>query len=186
MSLDVLDLEALQVLEPRIVGIVAGALLVLFGRKLFWAFVALAGFLFGYNFAVYALGLENELASVLLGLVLGSLGALVAVFFKRLALGLAGFVVGCLGLLWVAAQGGWDTGPLVWIGALAAGGVGALLARTVFEAALVILSSMLGAALLVDGLGWRGVDPVVFFLVITGLGVVFQYLTASSRRRSRE
>jgi len=50
----------------------------------------------------------KEITGGLTGLLrAGTLGALLAVFFKRLALGVAGFLVGGVGLLWIAGETGW-------------------------------------------------------------------------------
>lgn len=186
MNLGGLDLDAIQAVDPRTVGIVAGFLLLGFGRKLFWIFVGLVGFVFGYNFARHFLGLPTDMGVVLVAIVIGSLGSLLAVFFKKVALGIAGFLVGGLGLIWIAAETGWDTGPVIWGAAVIAGIAGSLLARYVFDTALVILSSIFGAALLVDGLAWRGIDPMLLFVVLVGAGSLFQFLISSSFRGRRD
>ena len=177
MNLEDFDLEAIQALDPRTVGIGAGFLLLAFGRRLFWLFVGLVGFVFGYNFAEHFVGLPSDVGVVLI---------LLAVFFKKIALGFVGFLVGGLGLIWVAAEAGWDTGPAIWLGAVVAGIAGALLARFVFEAALVLLSSIFGAALLVEGLAPQGIDPILFFVILVAAGSLFQFLTSSRSRRGRD
>lgn len=183
MNLEGFDLDTIQALDPRTVGVVAGFLLLAFGRKLFWLFAGLVGFVFGYNFAEHLVGLPSDVGVVLVALVIGSLGSLLAVFFKKVALGIAGFLVGGLGLIWVAAETGWDTGPAIWLGAVVAGLVGALLARFVFEVALVLLSSVFGAALLVDGLDLAGVDPILLFVGLVVAGALFQTVIGRSARR---
>ena len=68
-----------------------------------------------------------------------------------------------------------------WIPALVGGVVGAILAAAFFDAVLVILSSLVGAALLAELLGGRPVMRAIVFLLLVLVGVAVQ-----TRRKRRE
>ena len=111
------------------------------------------------------------------------LASALAVFFQKIALGVAGFVIGGLAVLWWAEQMGWSEVPWVWVVALVVGVLGSLLTRTVFEVALIILSSVLGATFILEALQ-RPVDEMsALYLVLVVAGVVIQALFGRSRKR---
>jgi len=76
-----------------IVTLIIGAALLFFGRRVFWLFVAGAGFLAGLALA-NRLFPESEAVGVIIGIGIGLLAALLAIFLQRFAIWLAGFLVG--------------------------------------------------------------------------------------------
>lgn len=154
-----------------IAAVVAGGLLLLFGRKLFWLFVGVVGFVVAYRVAGAYLG--NEGAGLLVAVIAGLLGAAAAVLVQRLVVGLAGFAAGAAGFLWLAELLGWAVGPATLIGAVIAGAIGAALLGWLFDLGLVALSSLAGAALVVEGLGLE--EPLgAIFVILAVAGVLLQ------------
>jgi len=154
-------------------ALVVGALLVLAGRRLFWLAVGTIGFLAGFGLAG---GWASDAGAVAMavGVVVGLLGALLAVVLQRLAVGVAGFLLGGLAAVALAAALGWDAGGLSWLVFLAGGIGGAILAGLLFDIALVLVTSVTGAALVTDGLALEGLAAVASFLLLTTLGVFVQ------------
>jgi hypothetical protein len=70
-----------------------GSALLFFGRKVFWLFVAGAGFVAGMTLTSRLFRGPDWLA-ISIGLGLGILAALLAIVLQRFAIGLAGFLVG--------------------------------------------------------------------------------------------
>jgi hypothetical protein len=68
-----------------------------------------------------------------------------------------------------------------WIPVVVGGVVGALLAATLFDTVLVILSSLVGAALLSEILEGRPAMRAVVFLLLVLVGIAVQ-----TRRKRRE
>ncbi|MDP9120608.1 MAG: hypothetical protein M3O15_04445 [Acidobacteriota bacterium] len=160
-------------------ALILGGLLLCMGRKLFWLFVAVAGCAAGWSLA---LGLSHGRPSggqLLLALAGAVLGVLLAVFVQKAAVALAGFVVGTAT---AASLMGLDPGHLhlhsgqqgVLLIALVAGVVAAVAALWLFDAALVILSSLAGATLILDGLHLAHANRLLPLLLIATLGVVIQ------------
>jgi hypothetical protein len=74
----------------QVVSIILGLAVLVLGRKLFWLFVGVAGFVFGLNLATELLGGEQADWLILAaGLAVGLLGAVVAIVVQRIAIGIA-------------------------------------------------------------------------------------------------
>src|SRR5438105_15184149 len=77
-----------------IIGVVIGVAILLFGRKLFWLFVAALGFAMGLEIAAYFMHEPPVWMTLLVALVLGVLGALLAILLQKFAIAVAGFIAG--------------------------------------------------------------------------------------------
>lgn len=167
-------------LGSRLIALAAGVVLLVAGRRVYWLMVGLVGFVLG--FSLTAQYLEGpEWVMLVGGLIVGLLASGLAVLFQKVALGIAGFLIVGMAVLWWAEQMGW--GDSWWVLALAGGAglVGAYLTRSVFEVALIVLSSVFGATLLLEALQ-RPVDQISPLLVIlVAVGVVIQASLARSR-----
>ncbi len=163
-----------------LLGIVALTL----GRRLFWPFVGAVGFVAGIALADRFL--EGQPDWMILGIALaaGLVGALLAVFLQRLAFGLAGFIGGgdiAINLLGVL---GWETGPIPWLPFLTGGIIGLMLVAAVFDLALIILSSLVGAALIVEATRFGPQITAFLFAILLVVGIMIQ--TGLMRRTKPE
>ena len=70
-----------------IIGVIVGAAILLFGRKLFWLFVAALGFAVGVEIATYFMHEPPVWMTLVIALGLGILGALLAILLQKLAIG---------------------------------------------------------------------------------------------------
>jgi len=126
----------------------AGIALVIFGRRLFWLLVAAAGFLAGFWLASMIVENPSDSTAVIAGILGGLLGAGLALFAQKVAITVGGFLAGGYALMTLLA-GVTGTGNISeWIPFLVGGVAGALLIRTVFEWALIVLTSLIGAVLI--------------------------------------
>ena len=171
--------EGLASAEP-IAALVAGGLLLVFGRRLFWLFVGVVGFVVAYRLAGELLG--GAATGWIIALAAGLLGAAAAVLVQRLVVTVAGLAAGAVGFVWLAEQLGWAPGLPTLLGALVAGLIGAALLRWLFELGLVALSALVGAALVVEGLALDEPRGAVF----VALAVVGALVQLAGRRRRRE
>lgn len=159
--------------------IILGLLTLLFGRKLFWLFVGVAGFLFGLSVAQAALPfqIQGELAQLLAALCVGLIFAGLALVIQKPMAMLAGFVA-----LGVAGQSlGVQLGLPAWAQIalfIVFGIVGVVLVLLLFDWALIIVSSLNGAAAAGGGLAALLSLPawatIVTVLALAILGVAFQ------------
>jgi hypothetical protein len=168
-----------------IVNIAGGTLLLAFGRKIFWLFVAATGFFAGFELATRYLNLKPAWVALVIALAIGLLGALLAYFFQSLAIGAAGFFAGLyiasrLAYLLPAQAKSWE-----WLVILIGGIIGIVLMYIIFEWALIILSSLAGAILVVNGFKLAGTIGTIVGIVLFAAGLIFQ--TSLNRRdRSRK
>jgi hypothetical protein len=155
-----------------IIRLLVGILLVLYGRTLYWAFVAVGGFLVGFELAAVLLAEQAEGMKVLVALLGGVLGAILGVLVQRLAFAIGGlFAGGYLGLV-LAREANMPGEPLVWF--VVGGILGAIIAAMMMDWAIIALSSLVGAATIVDQLALDASIATLLFVVIAALGIVIQ------------
>jgi hypothetical protein len=143
--------------------IFAGVLLLLLGRKLFWLFVAVVGFLAGMTFMPELLPNQPDSVILTISLIAGLLGALLAALLQKLAVGLAGFAAGGYIVYYLLEFIAVNLGDYQWMAILAGGILGALLAGSMFDWALILLTSASGATLISQGLNLS--MPISAFLL---------------------
>lgn len=166
-----------------IVLAVSGVALLVFGWRLFWLFVGVVGFVAGLQAAQSVFGPQPFWVLWTAGLVFGIIGAVLALFFQKLAVGVGGFVAGSIVALHLTLMMGYHPGALV---ALIGGGVGAVVLYLLFDWALIVLSSVAGAAVIVEALGRHAPYAPALSAVLVAVGIIFQSgLLIVSRRRER-
>ncbi|GEM_PF-363227 len=154
-----------------------GAILLLFGRKVYWLLISAAGLIAGLWTATYIWGQPNNWPVLLIALGFALAGALACLFVQRIAISLAGFVAGAYiaTTLFFADPSALDAGG--WIVFLAGGIFGAVLVQFLFGWALICLSSILGALLLAQAATHAPLAQNLLFVVllVTGLGFQFSW-----------
>jgi hypothetical protein len=169
-----------------VLNIVVGAALLLFGRRLYWLFVAGAGFVIGATLAAELLQNQPAWMQLLVAVAAGLVGLVLALLLQRVAVGIAGFVAGGYALASVvSAIAGLGTGTY-WVLFVVGGIAGAVLVTMFFVWALIILSSLMGAGLISEvvpvGQPWN----LLIYLGLAALGVLVQAGLIEGRgRRSR-
>ncbi len=165
-----------------LVGALVGLVLLLAGRRLFWLLVGAVGFLFGFHLAQGWLGLDELWLRLAVAALVGIAGAFLAVLLQRLAIGIAGFLLGGAAAGWAAEVAFGLPEGAAWVAFFIGGIVAAVIAGFLFEFALIVLSSLLGASLIVQAaVAWPGVDlgataQAITFLVLTAVGLAAQAL----------
>ncbi len=155
------------------IRLLVGLALLLFGRKLFWLFVGGIGFVFGFEIAALLFRGAPELLIVAIALVAGIIGAVLAIFFQRVAVSVAGFIAGGYIVTTLLNRLGADAGAVYWILFLVGGILGAIFVSFLFDWALIVLSSLTGATVVIRVLELGPVIELILFVVllIVGLGV---------------
>jgi hypothetical protein len=167
--------------EMNIASAIFGLILLLFGRRLFWLFVAAAGFAAGMFIARDQLQLHSTWMVFAIALFAGLLGALLSVVLQKLAIAIAGFAAG--GYLCAFVLMRMNLEKFAWVAFLVGGILGTILMLAVFEWALIILSSLIGAAFLADGIGTEQ-NALMIFGVAFVIGLVIQRLQMQSAKRT--
>jgi len=130
--------------------IVLGLLLVFFGRSLYWAFVAVAGFLMGMELAADLLAENEPWVRFLAAIAAGALGAIVGVLAQRIAFAIGGFFAG--GYLTLELLNHFPQIPPSNLWFLIGGILGAIVAAMLLDWAIIVLASLAGAVAVMSGL----------------------------------
>jgi Domain of unknown function (DUF4203) len=153
-----------------------GVVVLLFGRALYWAFVAIVGFLVGMTLAQTWpwLNEQTQVVQLLAALGCGLLGAILGVLVQRLAFAIGGFFAGCYLAHAIAAHFHWGGDPHIWT--IGGGIIGAIVAAMIMDWAIIVLSSLAGAAAILTPFQTKLDDRFVgiLFLVLAVVGIVFQ------------
>jgi hypothetical protein len=153
-------------------AMVGFAILVL-GRQLFWVFVAGIGFILGAFYgAQFYQGPPQYL--LLIAIVIGILGALVAYYLQRAAAGLAGFLAGWYLVAVLIDVLGLKFGDFTNILPAVGGIIGALLIASMFDWSLILLSSLSGATIIAQSIQLRPQISYILFFMLLILGVAVQ------------
>lgn len=163
-----------------LVNFIIGLAVLLFGRQLFWLFVAAAGFVLGVMFAPQLLPGQPDWLILLVALVLGLVGALLAVVVQQIAVALAGFIFGGYVLLSLLTALGLGVTPWEWLVFIVGGIIGAALVLSLFDPALIGLSALVGASLVVEAVKLSGMAvltpplDMILWVILFVIGIAVQ------------
>lgn len=156
-----------------------GLALLVRGYRLFWFFVGVIGFVAGLHVSQVLFEWQPRWVQLLAGLACGGVGILLAVGVQHIAVAIAGFLAGGTILWHLAALLEYAPGPPIVV----AGGIaGAVTFILLFDWALIVLSSAIGAGLILDAVSWPSTYAIVSYGLLTLVGIVAQSV---SRMRSR-
>jgi hypothetical protein len=150
-----------------------GLLLLLLGRKVFWLFTGAVVFVLGMNLLGRFLPLSTtHVFYISVGL--GVLAALATVFLQKVFLRIAGFLAGGYILMVLAERFPVPEGLPWWLPFVLGGLLGAVLLSFLFEWALIVLSSLTGAFLIVQHLSLEQTTSTIVLAVLALVGIVVQ------------
>lgn len=159
-------------LEDALV-LLAGGLLLLFGRKLYWCILALAGFVAGAWIGREVFPPEPVWLLIGLAIFLGVVAAVLGIFLQRLALRVTGIITGGL-LGYILVESFFPVKPWPLVGMALGCLLGFWLVLWLFDWALILLSSFSGAALIVSRLPLEFAPLFVIALILALLGLAVQ------------
>jgi hypothetical protein len=175
---------ALQTYSPHftvpVVGALIGIVVLLFGRKLFWLCVAAVGFAAGVEVGPHLVTEPSPLLALTIAIVFGLIGALLALFLQKIAIAVLGFLAGGKLASAIAAAFFVHYGQYSTIIFVLGGILGAILLLALFDWALIIVSSLIGAHLIQNAIVLPPSGSTIVFLGLTVLGIIVQ--AASFRR----
>ncbi len=166
-----------------IVGALIGTVILFFGRKLFWLCVAAVGFAAGVEIAPHLVQEPSPLLALTVALVLGLIGALLALFLQKIAIAVLGFLAGGKLAGAIAAAFFVQYAEHSTIIFVIGGIIGAVLLLVLFDWALIVVSSLIGAHLIVyqSAIVLPQSGSIIVFIGLVVIGILVQ---AASLRRS--
>lgn len=148
--------------------------LVFWGKKLFWFFIGVIGFVFGLTTGQSLLEDKSYWVYLLIGAVCAMALLTLVKLLKNVAFGIGGFLAGAYlgnGLLTLLQV---DPGNLKWLMLVVCGGLGALFMLKLFHFALILLSSGVGALLVTQSIPAEPPGNQVLFVGLIILGLIVQ------------
>jgi uncharacterized membrane protein YeaQ/YmgE (transglycosylase-associated protein family) len=153
--------------------ILVGFVLLLFGRRLFWLFVGATGFIVGTEIATSMF--EHQAGLILISaLVLGLVGAVLAIFLQKAAIGTGGFIAGGYFMMTLLNAWALQAPERAWISFVVGGVIGAMLMMFIFDWALIVFSSISGTYLIVHSVQMTQSMASAVFLATVVVGIVVQ------------
>lgn len=157
-----------------VIRILIGGSLVLVGRKLYWLFIAVLGFILGFTLSGLFFPDLSELLMIFVGLLAGALGALSAIFLNQLAITLAGFLGGGLIAIQLLTFLGFSDNGFSWAPFIIGGIIGTILAAIFFDWILIIFSSLVGTFIIASTWDNLSLELNIILLIIFIAGIVIQ------------
>jgi hypothetical protein len=167
------------------IALLFGAALLLAGRRIFWLVVGVLGFFFAYDLAHRFLDAGSGGLEVIIGILAGIAGIVLAIFLQKVAVGLAGFLVGGYAAIDLLGARPPVVSATEVVAFFVAGLLCAVLALWLFETALILLSSLAGAALIADALALEPSSGLLAFVLLVVVGVAVQTGIGPKGRRRR-
>lgn len=180
----------MEIVAP-IILVLLGLVVALMGRKLIWLLVAAAGFILVYQLTSRFLAGLDPTLNLIISVGVGVVAGYFATRFMNLLINIAGFILVGNAALTIAGLFGITSGWLALI-VFVIGGVIALgLIRWMFALALIIISAIGGASLVVDGAA--GLMPffadslwgTILGLVVVAVGFLYQYRVWKAEQAAR-
>ena len=156
-----------------ILSLILGVSLLFFGRRLFWLFVGVSGFAAGLALAPQIVSSQSQLGILFIALLFGIIGAFLAIFFEGMAILLAGFLAGGYLTTTLLVSLGASVSADPSISYIIGGIIGLLLVAVLLGWAIIILSALTGAEIIVpllhasESIHWGA----YIVLVVAGIAV---------------
>lgn len=158
----------------QLISLLLGIAVLTLGRKLFWLATAAVGFILGLTLAAQGLTDQPDWLTLLIALLAGGVGALLAIFVQKLAVGLAGLVLGGYTIIVLLDIFGLGLAEWAWLLIIGGGILGIILALSLLEPALIILSVLAGAILIIQATNFSPLVSGLLFLILLVVGLTVQ------------
>jgi Domain of unknown function (DUF4203) len=161
-------------MNMTIAYIIAGALLIVAGRRIFWLFLGLLCFVAGMS-ALQRWFPEVSQSTLLLAAVgIGALGAGIGAMAQKIAVWIGGFFGGGLLALMLVHMLTESSGSTTLVAFLVGGVIGILLAHFLFKWVMIVVSSAIGALVISKVLETGMALGSIVFVVLLLAGVIIQ------------
>jgi hypothetical protein len=158
----------------KLLQLIAGGILLTFGKKLFWLFVGCIGFVLAFNYAETITGFQEPWAIILIATFAGIVGAMMAIFLQGVAIAVGGFLAGGMVVWSFLNLMGFYGNHYFWIAHIVGGIIGLIMMLFIFDWAIIILSSIIGAVVIIDTFYFSPPVRTLLFMILSMTGVAIQ------------
>jgi len=153
---------------------ILGLLLLVLGRRLFWLFVGVVGFFVGAHFGQQLLGRQPEMVVLAGAILIGLVGAVLAVFLERVAVAVAGGAAGGMLGLRLGLVLGFATQSSQMAAFLVGAILAAVLVSVLLDWTLIVLSALTGSVMVAGALPLGPALELVTFGLLAAGGIFVQ------------
>jgi len=164
----------LYTVAMNLITLLIGIIFLIAGQKIFWLFIASLGFLFGFEFAATFLAGQEYWKTFLISVICGLVGLVCALFLQELAIIVTGFIAGGYIFLSLWNLSGWRINEWWWLFFVVSGISVSVLLAIFFNPVLIVLSSCIGAMLIIQAFPFTPVMKIALFLILFAFGVFVQ------------
>ena len=157
-----------------VLQILLGIVLLVVGRKLFWVLAGVMGFIAAATWASAFFQDLSDVTLILIAVLAGVAGAVIATTVQWLGVALTGFLGGGYLATTLLVILGFTVGRTDWLVYVIGGIIGAIVFISLFNWALIILSALGGATILVQALGITRPMSLIVIVVMAVIGLVVQ------------
>lgn len=167
----------------QLIQLVVGLALLAFGRKGLGFFLGTIGFVVGMTLASTLFEGTSPGVAIGIGVVGGVVGAFVAFFVQKVAVVAAGLLGGGYVGFILAHDLGMRGEGFPWVPVVVCGILGIVLAYVILKWALIVLSSLVGAYLVVGAVGIQEPLAIILFAVLAAVGIFFQSRSGTMHKK---
>jgi hypothetical protein len=158
----------------NLINLVVGIIFLIAGQKIFWLFIASLGFLFGFEFAATFLAGQAYWKTLVISVICGLVGLVSALFLQELAIIVTGFIAGGYIFLSLWNLSGWRISQWWWLFFVVSGITVSILLAIFFNPVLIVLTSFIGALLIIQALPFTPGMKILVFVILVALGILVQ------------
>ena len=170
----------------QLILIVLGFVSLVGGSQLSWMFVGTVFFLMGAELADIFRFNESEWQILTIASAAGMIGVFLSYYLRRITVLLAGFLAGGFISIYLPQVLGWKTFLESWQAFILVGAACGLIILLWYNLALILVSAVLGATLVVQNLSITAVSQEAMFVVLIIFGLTAQYVLMQYTMRSVE
>ena len=160
----------------RFITILLGFVLLVGGNQLYWLFVGTVGFFVGARVAELIGFNQSEWQVLTFALATGLACTFISYYLKRAMILVAGFVAGGYVITSLSGILGWNSILSGWLPFVIAGAISALILFLSLNLALILISTLAGATLIVQNLSFGNVSNQAMFVVLIVFGIIVQWV----------
>jgi hypothetical protein len=159
-----------------VILVVIGFILLVTGHQASWLYVGGVFLLTGSLLADRLEIVRNEIDMIIFSFTSGVLGSLLVVYLRKFMVTLAALISGGYICYFLPEALGWETGWINWVIILLVGLACAVMTFIWGALPLIMVSTLLGATLIIQNMSLAAVGPAGMFIVLTSFGLVAQWV----------
>lgn len=154
--------------------LIIGFALLFMGSRLYWLFLGGVGFLLGFDLAKEVIHNQPQNVIFIIAISAGVAGAMLAVFFQKVAILVGGFIAGGYLLIELLKEYGGGGSHYHWLMFILGGVIGAVLMKVLFRWTLIVLSSFAGSGVVTRSFHLGPQPARLLFILFLTLGIAAQ------------